>query len=141
MAIQYRLVPTPNPKGEKGKTYYRARVIKVDDYTPEAMAADVNNSTTMSEADVDGVLTAISKQLLKELLAGRTIVLKGIGRLTVGMDSRAIPEEEISKKGFRPTDYINSLHVNFIPEPRVKKLLNDKRNLKRIRKTPLQDEI
>ena len=134
MAVRIKVVKSPNPGGEKGRNYYRARVIKQDDYTPEQMAEDINDSTSMSQSDVKGVLSALSKQMLKALLAGRAVVLEGIGRLKVGIDSRIITEEEVNTKGFNPIDHINGLHINFIPEKKVKKQLCDKRNLKRMKK-------
>ncbi len=134
MAVRFKVIKSPNPGGEKGKTYYRARVIKQDDYTPEAMAEDINDSTSMSQSDVAGVLSALSKQMLKALLEGRAVVLEGIGRLKVGIDSRIITEEQMNAKGFNPIDHINGLHINFVPEKKVKKQLCNKRNLKRIAK-------
>lgn len=134
MAVKIKVVKSPNPGGEKGRNYYRARVIKQDDYTPEQMAEDINDSTSMSQSDVGGVLSALSKQMLKALLAGRAVVLEGIGRLKVGIDSRIITEEELNTKGFNPLDHISGMHINFIPEKKVKKQLCDKRNLKRMKK-------
>lgn len=132
MAINYRIVRCDNPQGEKEVKYYRPRAVKIDDYSEENLIEDINDSTSVSDVDVIAVLAAISKQLRKAILSGRTVVLDGIGRISIGMDTMSITEEERNAEGFSPSKYIKSLHLNFRPCASILKELRELKTLKYI---------
>lgn len=132
MAIKYTVVKYHNPQGEEDAVYYRPRAIKTDDYTAEQLERDINDATSLSDVDIHSALFAINKQLRKELLAGRTIVLDGIGRISIGMDTKSITEEERNAEGFNPSRYIKSLHLNFRPCSSILKELRELKTLKYI---------
>lgn len=129
MSIKYKTVRVYNPKGADGVEYYRPRVVKTDDYTTEALEKDINDSTGVSDVDVHSVLFALNKQLRKALLDGRTIVLDGIGRISVGMDTTSFTEEERNAAGFVPSRYVKGVHLNFLPCASIKKELNERNSL------------
>lgn len=129
MSIKYSVVKFHNLKGEENVNYYRPRVVKTDDYTTEALEQDINDSTGVSDVDVHSVLFALNKQLRKALLDGRTIVLDGIGRISVGMDTASFTEEEKNAVGFAPSRYVKGVHLNFLPCASIKKELNGKNSL------------
>lgn len=132
MPIKYTVVKYHNPQGEEDAVYYRPRAIKTDDYTAEQLEQDINDATSLSDVDIHSALFAINKQLRKELLAGRTIVLDGIGRISIGMDTMSITEEERNAEGFNPSKYIKSLHLNFRPCASILKELRELKTLKYI---------
>lgn len=132
MSIRYTVVKYHNPQGEEGVEYYRPRVVKTDDYTADQLEQDINDATSLSDVDIHSALFAINKQLRKELLAGRTIVLDGIGRISIGMDTKSITEEERNAEGFNPSKYIKSLHLNFRPCASILKELRELKTLKYI---------
>ncbi len=132
MAVRYTVVKYHNPQGEEDAVYYRPRAIKTDDYTAEQLEQDINDATSLSDVDIHSALFAINKQLRKELLAGRTIVLDGIGRISIGMDTKSITEEERNAEGFNPSRYIKSLHLNFRPCSSILRELREMKSLKYI---------
>lgn len=134
MAINYRIVRCDNPQGEKGVKYYRPRAVKIDDYSEENLMEDINDSTSVSDVDVIAVLAAISKQLRKAILSGRTVVLKDIGRLSVGMSTRCFPEEVKNAEGFTPSSYIEDVHINFRPCAKIIRELRELKNLRCVSK-------
>lgn len=136
MSVRYKVVQCDNPQGEKGKKYYRPRVVKTDDYTHKELMRDVNDATGVSDVDVNSVLFAISKQIRKALLAGRTVVLKDVGRISVGMTTRCIPEDELNDAKFRPSDYIEGVHINFRPDADIANELRELSNLRCVQKRP-----
>lgn len=132
MPIKYTVVKYHNPQGEENAVYYRPRVVKTDDYTAAQLERDINDATSLSDVDVHSALFAINKQLRKELLSGRTIVLDGIGRISIGMTASSITEEERSADGFSPAKYIKSLHLNFRPCASILKELKEMREMQYI---------
>lgn len=129
MAIKYTIVKYHNPQGEKGKNYYRARVLKSGDYTTEQLAEEVNDCTGMSDTDAVAVLHIINKLMRKALLSGHTVVLDGIGRISVGMNSDSFTEEQLNREDFIPSAHVNSLHINFLAEKKLLKELRIKNTL------------
>jgi hypothetical protein len=51
MAITYRVSKTKNPQGVEGVNYFANKFVKTSDYTFEELAEDINNSTTVTQAD------------------------------------------------------------------------------------------
>lgn len=132
MAINYAITKCPNPKGIEGVSYFKPRVVKVDDYTIDELVTDINDATGMSDIDVRAVLTALGKQVKKGLLSGRTIVLENLGRVSVGMKAKCFPQEVMEHSEFIPSSMIKSVHINFRPDANILKELRMKRTLRRV---------
>ena len=132
MSIKYTTVKFHNPQGEEGVTYYRPRAVKTGDYSSEELERDINDATSVSDVDVHAVLFALNKQLRKSLLDGRTIVLDGIGRISVGMETESFTDKDICEDGFTPSKYVKSLHLNFLPSASIKKELKSKSAIRHI---------
>ena len=132
MAIRYAVTKCANPNGIEGKNYYAPRVVKVDDYDMKELVDDINNATGMSDIDVRAVLSALNKQITKGLLSGRTIVLEGVGRLSVGIKTKCFPQEAISDEEFSPSAMIKGVHINFRPDVNILKELRMKKSFRRI---------
>ena len=132
MAINYAVTKCSNPKGIEDVNYYVNRAVKVDDYTMERLIEDINDATGMSDIDVRGVLSALNKQIRKALLDGRTVVLEGVGRLSVGIRSKCFPEETMKSDEFNPAAMIKDVHINFRPSPSIIKELRMKKSLRRV---------
>ena len=132
MAINYAVTKCSNPKGIEDVNYYVNRAVKVDDYTMERLIEDINDATGMSDIDVRGVLSALNKQIRKALLDGRTVVLEGVGRISVGIRSKCFPEETLKSDEFNPLSMIKDVHINFRPAPSIIKELRMKKSLRRV---------
>ena len=132
MAINYKISKCKNPNGVEGVDYFVNRAVKVDDYTMERLIEDINDATGMSDIDVRGVLSALNKQIRKSLLDGRTVVLEGVGRLSVGIRSKCFTQEDMDADEFNPSSKIKEVHINFRPAPSIVKELRMKKSLRRV---------
>lgn len=81
MAITYKVSKCKNPKGIDGVNYYSGKAVKTGEYTFADLARDINNSTTITEADATAVLKAMKHFITKALLKGEVVVLNDLGRL------------------------------------------------------------
>ena len=130
--INYAIKKCANPKGIEGVDYYTPRVVKTSDYDMEELVGDINDATGMSDIDVHAVLYALGKQIRKGLLNGRTVVLEGVGRISVGMTAKCFPAEALTDKEFVPSQMIKEVHVNYRPDVGILRDLRIKRKLNRI---------
>lgn len=132
MAVNYAIMKTKNPKGIEGVTYFHGRAVKTSDYDFEDLAGDVQMSTTMTEADVLGVLRAMKGYIVKALLAGRVVVLNDIGRFQIGLKGKCYPAETMTADGFSPASMITGHRIVFRPEAKLKSAIAGALALKRV---------
>lgn len=131
MPVTYSIQKCRNPK-YPNESYYVPRVKKIDDYDMHDLAKDINDATGMSEVDVMGVLYALNKQITKGLLSGRTVVLDGVGRLSVGITAKCFNAETMADEEFSPSYYIKGVHVNFRPDKEILSELRMRKSFRRI---------
>ena len=132
MAITYQVKKVKNPKGIEGANYYAARAVKTSDYTFDELAEDINNSTTVTQADAFAVLKSMKKYIKQALLAGRRVVLSDLGAFKVALTSKCYPEETMESDEFQPSAFIKGIRVGFRPEAKLLKELRAEHSLKRI---------
>lgn len=132
MAINYAIKKCANPKGVEGVDYYTPRVVKTSDYDMEELVGDINDATGMSDIDVRAVLYALGKQIRKGLLNGRTVVLEGVGRISVGMSAKCFSRDAMMAEDFSPSSKIKDVHVNYRPDAGILRDLRIKRQLRRV---------
>ena len=123
---------TRNPKGTEGVVYFHGRAVKTSDYDFEDLADDVQMSTTMTEADVLGVLRAMKGYIVKALLAGRVVVLNDIGRFQIALKGKCYPSEALQDKEFSPSSMIKGHRIVFRPEAKLKSAIAGALTLKRV---------
>ena len=132
MAVNYAVMKTRNPKGTEGVVYFHGRAVKTSDYDFEDLAGDVQMSTTMTEADVLGVLRAMKGYIVKALLAGRVVVLNDIGRFQIALKGKCYPAEALQDKEFAPSSMIKGHRIVFRPEAKLKSAIAGALTLKRV---------
>ena len=132
MPVVYAVKKIKNPKGEPGVLYFHGRAIKTGDYDFEALIEDINNSTTVTQADAVAVLRSMKNFVTKALLAGQRVVLNDLGSLQIGLQGRCYSQEEMQAVGFDPSLKIRSHSVRFRPEVGLKKQIAMNLKLKRI---------
>ena len=132
MAINYAVMKTRNPKGIEGTDYFHGRAVKTSDYDFEDLAGDVQMSTTMTEADVLGVLRAMKGYIVKALLAGRVVVLNDIGRFQIGIKGKCYSRNAMSADDFSPASMITGHRIVFRPEAKLKSAIAGGLTLKRV---------
>ncbi len=132
MAVNYAVMKTRNPKGVEGTDYFHGRAVKTSDYDFEDLADDVQMSTTVTEADVLGVLRAMKGYIVKALLAGRVVVLNDIGRFQIGLKGKCYTAETMQAEGFTPASMINGHRIVFRPDAKLKSAVAGALTLKRV---------
>ena len=132
MSITYRVSKTKNPNGEEGVNYYAAKAVKTSDYTFDELAEDINNSTTVTQADAFAVLKSMKKLIKQALLAGRRVVLSDLGALRMSLVGKCYSEEQMNEKDFSPASKIKGIKVNFRPEAKLIKELRAEASFKRV---------
>ena len=121
--INYKVSKCKNPKGDESKTYYSGKAVKTGEYTFDDLAADINNSTTVTKADAMAVLASVKPVILSALLAGRRVVLDDLGSLVLSVRSKCFTQEEMQEKDFVPSAKIKGYGIIFRPEVDLKKNL------------------
>ena len=132
MAVNYAVMKTRNPKGVEGTDYFHGRAVKTSDYDFEDLADDVQTSTTVTEADVLGVLRAMKGYIVKALLAGRVVVLNDIGRFQIALKGKCYSAESLQDKEFSPSSMIKGHRIVFRPEAKLKSAIASALTLKRV---------
>ena len=132
MAVNYAVMKTRNPNGVQGTDYFHGRAVKTSDYDFEDLAGDVQMSTTVTEADVLGVLRAMKGYIVKALLAGRVVVLNDIGRFQIGLKGKCYTAETMQAEGFTPASMINGHRIVFRPDAKLKSAIAGALTLKRV---------
>ena len=132
MAVNYAVMKTRNPNGIEGTDYFHGRAVKTSDYDFEDLAGDVQMSTTVTEADVLGVLRAMKGYIVKALLAGRVVVLNDIGRFQIGLKGKCYTAETMQAEGFTPASMINGHRIVFRPDAKLKSAVAGALTLKRV---------
>ena len=121
MALKYRIAKSKNPSKNavEGTTYYANKAVKTNDYTFDELAKDINDSTTITEADAYAVLKSMKKYITKALLAGRRVVLADLGALKLSLRSRCFSQDTMAASDFAPSAMIKGIAVNFRPESKL----------------------
>ncbi|MBQ4083771.1 MAG: hypothetical protein IJC77_05890 [Bacteroidaceae bacterium] len=131
MAVNYAVMKTRNPKNPD-VDYFHGRAVKTSDYDFEDLAGDVQMSTTITEADVLGVLRAMKGYIVKALLAGRVVVLNDIGRFQIALKGKCYSAESLQDKEFSPSSMIKGHRIVFRPEAKLKSAIASALTLKRV---------
>ena len=130
--INYKVSKCKNPKGVEGTTYYSGKAVKTGEYTFDDLAADINNSTTVTKADAMAVLASIKPFITKALLAGQVVVLQDIGRFQVTLQGKCYTAEDMQQDDFTPSSKIKGHRILFRPEAKLKHEVAAGITLKRI---------
>lgn len=132
--INYSVTKCKNPgkNAIEGTTYYHAKAIKTSDYSFEDLAEDINNSTTVTQADAMAVLRSMKPFITRALLAGQAVVLNDLGRLQVGIQGKCFSQDAMSASDFSPATNITGHKILFRPEVSLKKAVASGISLKRV---------
>ena len=132
MPVTYAIKKVKNPNGQDGVDYFHGRVIKTGDYSFEDLVEDINNSTTVTQADALAVLRSMKSFITKALLAGKRVVLNDLGSLQIGLRGKCYPAAAMQSEGFMPSAMIKGHNFRFRPEVKLKKDVAANLSIKRI---------
>lgn len=113
MAVEVKIYQSNRKGNTNGKFYGRAT--HRDTVDIKAMAATMQNNSTVKYSDIVAVLAELSEVMRLELLRGNRVKLDGIGTFKVGVHTKAAN----SAKEFNMSDNVVGTHILFLPETSV----------------------
>lgn len=108
-----RKTQIPNKSGKK--VVYSANMVKYGKTTTRQLAMHINERTSHTRADVLGLIEAISAEMLREMLMGKSVELEGLG--TFSLDIRSSSTESQEDFTYRN---IEGLKIRFTPSIEIK---------------------
>lgn len=123
MSIPVTLVTVSMPRNPEDRSTVRLQTHTSGVYGFDEMAEDVAHSTTLTEADSIGAVTAIMAHMRAALLRGKSVELEGIGKFHIVLKSHTVPRTEAQRRGFRVAQLLRGFRVQFIPTTRLKAYL------------------
>ena len=87
MAVNYEFFETPNPKGDGTKTYH-PRVVSFGSISTDKLAQEIQETCTLTRADVKAVLVSLADKMAQYLSHGQKIHLDGIGYIGMSLQCK-----------------------------------------------------
>lgn len=120
MAINYakvkRTINVGNNPGEK----FIARIVKEQAVDLDQIAEEIAGASTISKADVLGVLQQLQVQMKYHLLRGAAVKLELLGSFTPSLRAKAVASpDEVNIQA------IKGVHINFKPSKWLNKEVKD----------------
>ena len=113
MAVHIRLIKN-NIKSSSSFGKYFAKTVSQGEVTLDEIAAEACRNSGFSEADVKGVVTELQDLLKEKLADGHTVVLPGIGRFSLRVESVGVDHP----KDFNIRYHITRIVCGFLPAGR-----------------------
>jgi predicted histone-like DNA-binding protein len=110
MSIYYRLVKS-NMKGKSEGRYF-AKAVSMGEIHTDELAMRLSASSSLTEGDVYAVLKDLTKLMKDELGDGHTVVLDGLGRFRIAIESDTVADPS----EFNATKHIRGLQCKFVAE-------------------------
>ena len=113
MAVHIRLIKN-NIKSSSSYGKYFAKAISQGEVTLDEIAAEACHNSGFSEGSVIGVATEIQDIMKEKLRDGQTVVLPGIGRFSLRVESIGVDDP----KDFNIRHHITRIICGFLPAGR-----------------------
>jgi predicted histone-like DNA-binding protein len=113
MAVHIRLIKN-NIKSSSSYGKYFAKAISQGEVTLDEIAAEACRNSGFSEGSVIGVATEIQDIMKEKLRDGQTVVLPGIGRFSLRVESIGVDDP----KDFNIRHHITRIICGFLPAGR-----------------------
>lgn len=88
MPIEYKAIERANPQDRTKKQFY-ATVQKTGDTSIQQLSEEIEQSSTLSKADIYGVLYGLLDVLPRHLADGKSVHLGGLGSFCISLSSNA----------------------------------------------------
>lgn len=93
MAIEYKVVSRPNPRDNTKKKFY-ASTKSTGEATFRALCEEIEQISSLSGADVQGVMYALADIVRRHLADGRIVRLGDLGNFRMSLHSNGEDSEE-----------------------------------------------
>ena len=113
MAVHIKLIRN-NIKSSSGYGKYYAKAVSQGEVTLKEIAEEACRNSGFSEGSVVGVVTELQDILKQRLSEGQTVVLPGIGRFSLRVESIGVD----NPKSFKISRHITRIICGFLPAGR-----------------------
>ena len=110
MAIKVRLEKSKFKEANRAGKWY-LRTVNMGDVNTNELATKIQQKSTFTKADVHGLIVALVEEMRDQLQMGKTVVLDGVGRFRLSVESEAVENEQ----DFHLGRNVKSVRCNFIP--------------------------
>lgn len=110
MAIKVRLEKSKFKEENRSGKWY-ARTVSMGDVTTNELAEKIQKGNTFTRADVQGLIVALVDEMREALQMGKTVVIDGVGRFHLTVESEAVSE----KDDFNLGRNIKNVRCAFVP--------------------------
>ena len=108
--VTYSVAPRINPRDKEAPAKYYARAQSNGDVSIREMSERIQQSCTVTKADVQAVLVALEDVIIDALKGGEIVRLGDLGTFQIGLSSKgAVTEEDYN------TSFITKARINFRP--------------------------
>ena len=108
--VTYSVVPRINPRDKEAAPKFYARAQASGDVNIREMSERIQQSCTVTKADVQAVLVALEDVIIDALKSGEIVRLGDLGTFQIGLSSKgAVTEED-----YTPS-LITKVRINFRP--------------------------
>lgn len=88
MSVKFSIYKTPKPRGREGHALQHARVITQGTKRMEEICAYINESSSLTSADIKGTIEALFNYISVQLLNGYNVDLEGFGHFSLSLRSK-----------------------------------------------------
>ena len=113
MAVHIRLIKN-NIKNSSSYGKYFAKAVSQGEITIDEIGEEICRNSSFSEGTVIGVVTELQDLLKEKLREGHTVVLPGIGRFSLRVESIGVDDP----KAFNIRHHITRIICGFLPAGR-----------------------
>ena len=108
--VTYSVAPRINPRDKEAAPKFYARAQASGDVSIREMSERIQQSCTVTKADVQAVLVALEDVVIDALKSGEIVRLGDLGSFQIGLSSKGAATEEDYN-----TSYITKARINFRP--------------------------
>ena len=113
MSVHIRLIRN-NIKSSSSYGRYFAKAVSQGEITLDEIGKEICRNSSFSEGTVTGVVTELQDMLKEKLREGQTVVLPGIGRFSLRVESIGVDDP----KAFNIRHHITRIVCGFLPAGR-----------------------
>lgn len=113
MSIKIRLQQSKFKEANRGGKWH-ARTVNTGDVTTKELAQEIQNETTFTRGEVEGLITELVDVVARNLRTGHTVVIDGLGRFHLAVESKPVE----NPKDFDIDENITDIKLKFVPSGR-----------------------
>lgn len=134
-AVTYSVVPKINPFDRDADPKFYAQAQASGDVTIREMATRIQQTCTVTKADVHAVLVAMEDVIIEALQSGEIVRLGDLGTLQIGLSGKG----SVTEEGYDNT-FIKKARINFRPGVALSHILGSLSYAKVPKKSTSEDD-